>query len=107
MHISMALGFAWRGLTGFKRREARLLAGGSRAGAQHAPDLAPAAECHQAQIVRFRYQKWESASVHPVLVIWLIFYAIAIVGAVTGPLQVAETPEMVVVVDGAHKSGLR
>jgi len=38
-------------------------------------------------------------------VIWLTFYAIAIVGALAWPRQMAETQDLAAVVDGTHQSG--
>jgi len=41
-------------------------------------------------IVRSRHQEWETVSIL-VPAIWLAFYALAIVGALTGPPLVTET----------------
>ena len=96
--MSMTFTFPGLGLRVFKRRQTRLLAARSRAVAQ---------ECHRAQLVQSQYEGWGTANVGPVLAIWLIFYAIAVVGALTGPRPTASTPEMAEVVDGARESGLR
>jgi tryptophan-rich sensory protein len=54
--------------------------------------------------VRSRHQEWHTIS-GLVPAIWLIFYAIAIVGAVAWPRQVAE--EIATVVDDTHQSGVQ
>ena len=54
-----------------------------------------------------RYQGSQPASLFPVQVIWLVFYAIAIIGAVSVPWPAGEMPEMATVIDNAHKSGVQ
>jgi len=41
-------------------------------------------DCRPAGVLLGREQDWSAGSVVPVLVAWLIFYSIAIVGALTG-----------------------
>jgi hypothetical protein len=53
-------------------------------------------------IVRSRDQERETVSV-PVLVTWLIFYAIAVVGALTAPRRASDVPEMASVVDSTRE----
>ena len=47
--------------------------------------------------MQFRYQEWKPGSV-VVSAIWLAFYAIAIVGVVTGSQPTDKSPEMAAVV---------
>ena len=51
-----------------------------------------------------RHQGSEPASLFPVQMIWLVFYAIAIVGALTAP---AKMPEMAAVIDNTLESGVQ
>jgi hypothetical protein len=49
-----------------------------------------------------RNQASDTANVFPVAIIWLIFYAIMITGAVTGPWPVPETLAIATAIDGVH-----
>ncbi len=49
-----------------------------------------------------RYQTPDTANVFPVAVIWLIFYAMMITGALTGPWPVPEILAMATAIDGAY-----
>jgi hypothetical protein len=53
-----------------------------------------------------RYQGSEPASLFVVQVIWLVFYAIAIVGALAWPRS-TEMPETAAVVDNTPVSGVQ
>ena len=54
-----------------------------------------------------RYQESQPASLFPVQVIWLVFYAIAIIGALSVPRPAGEMPEMATVIDSTHESGVQ
>ena len=54
--------------------------------------------------MRSRHQEWSTGSAL-VPVIWLTFYAIAIIGALAWPRQMAETQDLAAVVDDTHQSG--
>jgi hypothetical protein len=51
--------------------------------------------------MRTRYQMGDTESAL-VPVIWLAFYAIAVVGALAWPRHAAETPELAAIHDGTH-----
>lgn len=105
--MSTAIGKAWLKPWDFTRR-ARLVAGRARVVAPPtAPDLAPAGESRRAQTMRSRHQEWETASVLPVLLGWLVFYAMAIAGALTGTQPSPVTAEMTAAIDGAPESRAR
>lgn len=57
--------------------------------------------------MRSRYQESKPAGLFPVQMIWLIFYAIAIVGGLVWPKQMAETQEVAAAVDDTHQSGVQ
>jgi hypothetical protein len=50
-----------------------------------------------------RYQK-ETTECALVPIIWLAFYAIAVVGALVWPRHAAETPELATIYDGAREA---
>ena len=54
-----------------------------------------------------RYQGSQPAGLIPVQVIWLVFYAIAIIGALSVPRPAGEMPEMATVIDSTHESGVQ
>jgi tryptophan-rich sensory protein len=54
--------------------------------------------------VRSRHQNWNTQSAL-VPVIWLAFYAIAVVGALAWPRQIAATQDLAVVLDDTQQSG--
>jgi hypothetical protein len=82
--MSVAFGETWAALT---RQPARLVGTRTRASAQPtAPDLAHTLQAH--------HQEWEPTRVFSGLLAWLIFYAIAIIGSLSGTNPAAVTPEM-------------
>ena len=74
----------------------------ARAG-NRGPDLngAGRAKMVMSMSVRYRDQEWETASVVPVVMVWLILYVIAIVGSLTAPRPAALLPEVAAAVSEA------
>ena len=56
--------------------------------------------------MRLRHQA-ENADSALVPMIWLAFYAIAVVGALAWPRHVAETPELATIYDGARDAAVQ